>query len=88
MPSPERARQPAVGTSGTIRVRVPAISRGVTAATSWSDSFLAVLKDSDIRLVAYVPDNALTRLLNGVTAENYFMPVGTAFRQVARSPFR
>jgi hypothetical protein len=29
---------------------------------SWSDTFLAVLKDSDVRLVSYVPDNVLTPL--------------------------
>jgi sulfopyruvate decarboxylase alpha subunit len=43
---------------------------------SWSDSFLAVLKDNDVRLIAYVPDNVLTPLINGVTSDNYFMPVG------------
>lgn len=41
----------------------------------WSDTFLKVLKDNDIRLVAYVPDNVLTPLLTGVTSDNYFRPV-------------
>jgi len=43
---------------------------------SWSDTFLKLLKDNDVRLVAYVPDNVLTPLIAGVTADNYFLPVG------------
>jgi sulfopyruvate decarboxylase TPP-binding subunit len=34
------------------------------------------LKDNDIRLTAYVPDNAFTPLIAGVSADNYFLPVG------------
>jgi sulfopyruvate decarboxylase alpha subunit len=34
------------------------------------------LKDNDIRLIAYVPDNVLTPLIAGVSADNYFLPVG------------
>src|SRR5882672_408014 len=41
---------------------------------SWSDIFLKVLKDNDVRLVTYVPDNVLTPLIKGVNADNYFMP--------------
>lgn len=44
---------------------------------TWSDSFLSILKDNDVRLITYVPDNVLTPLINGVNADNYFMPVGT-----------
>jgi sulfopyruvate decarboxylase TPP-binding subunit len=40
---------------------------------SWSDIFLAALKDNDVRLVTYVPDNVLTPLITGVTSDNYFM---------------
>ena len=36
-----------------------------------------VLKDNDVRLVTYVPDNVLTPLLNGVTSDNYFRSVCT-----------
>src|SRR5579872_865954 len=43
---------------------------------SWSDSFLGILKTNDVRLVAYVPDNVLTPLIKGVTADNYFLPLG------------
>src|ERR1700735_2523063 len=42
---------------------------------TWSESFLAALKDNDVRLVGYVPDNVLTPLIKGVTADNYFMSV-------------
>ena len=43
---------------------------------SWSESFLTILKDNNVRLVSYVPDNVLTPLLNGVSSDNYFMSVG------------
>jgi sulfopyruvate decarboxylase alpha subunit len=43
---------------------------------SWSDTLLKILKDNDIRLIAYVPDNVLTPLIAGVNADNYFLPVG------------
>ncbi len=43
---------------------------------TWSDTFLGILKDNDVRLVAYVPDNVLTPLIEGVTADNYFLAVG------------
>jgi len=46
----------------------------------WSETFLATLKDNDVRLVTYVPDNVLTPLIKGVNADNYFMPV-TATRE-------
>ena len=42
---------------------------------SWSDSFLRTLKENDVRLVTYVPDNVLTPLIKGVTSDNYFMSV-------------
>lgn len=43
---------------------------------SWSDTFLGILKDNDVRLITYVPDNVLTPLIKGVTADNYFLSVG------------
>lgn len=43
---------------------------------AWSDTFLAILKDNDVRLITYVPDNVLTPLISGVAADNYFLPVG------------
>jgi sulfopyruvate decarboxylase TPP-binding subunit len=44
-------------------------------AMTWSDTFLGILKDNDVRLISYVPDNVLTPLIKGVTADNYFLPV-------------
>src|SRR6202161_3883602 len=43
---------------------------------SWSDTFLGLLKENDVRLISYVPDNVRTPLLKGVPADNYFLPVG------------
>src|SRR6476661_758886 len=43
---------------------------------AWSDSFLRSLKDNDVTLVTYVPDNVLTPLIAGAAADNYFMSVG------------
>ena len=51
---------------------------------AWSDTFLKVLKDNDVRLVAYVPDNVLTPLISGVHSDSYFMPV-CATREDGRS---
>jgi sulfopyruvate decarboxylase alpha subunit len=42
---------------------------------TWSDAFLGILKDNDVRLISYVPDNVLTPLIKGVTADNYFLSV-------------
>jgi hypothetical protein len=38
---------------------------------SWADSFLHTLKENDVRLVIYVPDNVLTPLIAGAAADNY-----------------
>ena len=43
----------------------------------WSQSFLYVLKDNDVRLATYVPDNVLKPLIAGVTADNHFTAVCT-----------
>jgi len=43
-----------------------------------SEAFPKVLKDNDVRLVAYVPDNVLTPLIAGVAADDDFMPVCAA----------
>ncbi|HEY4404454.1 MAG TPA: decarboxylase [Xanthobacteraceae bacterium] len=42
---------------------------------SWSDTFLDALKENEIRLVSYVPDNVITPLIQGAQADNYFMSV-------------
>ena len=43
---------------------------------TWADRFLDALKENDVRLVTYVPDNVLTPLIAGAAADNYFMAVG------------
>jgi sulfopyruvate decarboxylase TPP-binding subunit len=42
---------------------------------SWYDKFLTILKDNDVRLISYVPDNVLAPLLKGVNSDNYFLSV-------------
>ena len=44
---------------------------------TWSSTFLNTLKDNDVRLVTYVPDNVLTPLIQGITDDNYFISIGT-----------
>ena len=40
---------------------------------AWADSFLRTLKDNEVRLVSYVPDNVLAPPI--AAADNYFMSV-------------
>jgi sulfopyruvate decarboxylase alpha subunit len=40
---------------------------------SWSEVLLDTLKENDVRLVTYVPDNVLTPLIKGAATDNYFM---------------
>jgi hypothetical protein len=42
---------------------------------TWSDAFISTLKDNDVRLVSYMPDNVLTPLIKGVTGDNYFRSI-------------
>ncbi len=43
---------------------------------TWSETILTTLKDNEVRLVAYVPDNVLTPLVNGAVGDEYFIAVG------------
>ena len=43
---------------------------------TWYDTFLRILKENEVRLVAYVPDNVLTPLIREIAADNYFLSVG------------
>jgi len=52
-----------------------------------SEAFPKVLKDNDVRLVAYVPDNVLTPLIAGVAADDDFMPVCAAREDEAHALF-
>src|SRR5215510_11195481 len=54
----------------------PCRNRG-PCSMGWAESFLDTLKENDVRLVTYVPDNVLTPLIKGVNADNYFISVGT-----------
>jgi hypothetical protein len=47
---------------------------------NWSDQFLHALKQNDMRLVSYVPDNVLAPLIRGAEADNYFMTLGATVR--------
>jgi hypothetical protein len=40
------------------------------APMTWAESFLNTLKENDVRLVTYVPDNVLTPLIKGATTDN------------------
>jgi sulfopyruvate decarboxylase TPP-binding subunit len=42
---------------------------------TWSEAFLTVLKNNDIKLVTYVPDNVLTPLIKGAADDSYFKSV-------------
>jgi sulfopyruvate decarboxylase TPP-binding subunit len=55
------------------------------ARMSWSETFLQVLKDNDVRLVTYVPDNVLTPLIRGIHADNYFIPANATREDEAMS---
>ena len=42
---------------------------------TWSETFLTVLKDNNINLVTYVPDNVLTPLIKGAAEDSYFKSI-------------
>jgi sulfopyruvate decarboxylase alpha subunit len=41
----------------------------------WPEILLDTLKNNDVRLVTYVPDNVLTPLIKGVASDNYFTSI-------------
>jgi sulfopyruvate decarboxylase alpha subunit len=43
----------------------------------WSEVLLDTLKENDVRLVTYVPDNVLTPLIKGVDDDNYFISINS-----------
>lgn len=43
---------------------------------NWSDRLLQMLKQNEVRLVTYVPDNVLTPIISGAAADNYFIALG------------
>jgi hypothetical protein len=50
---------------------------------TWAHTFLRTLKENDVRLVTYVPDNVLTPLIDGAAADNYFMSIGATLEDEA-----
>ena len=42
---------------------------------TWSQTILDTLKENDVRLVSYVPDNVLTPLIKGVEEDSYFTSI-------------
>ena len=73
-------------------------NRGTAHQWAGRRAFLDTLKENDVRLVTYVPDNVLTPQIKGATADNYFISVCTtredeaigmvagAVRQTVRDP--
>lgn len=49
-----------------------------------AERFLHTLKENDVRLVSYVPNNVLTPLIAGAAADNYFVSVGATREDVLR----
>jgi sulfopyruvate decarboxylase TPP-binding subunit len=43
---------------------------------AWADAFLRTLKENEVRLVTYVPDNVLIPLISGAAADNHFLLIG------------
>lgn len=45
---------------------------GETPAPRWHEQIIAALKENEVRLVVYVPDNVLRPLLEAIHADSYF----------------
>ena len=45
---------------------------GAAKDATWHEAVIRALKDNDVRLIVYVPDNVLKPLINGIHADNYF----------------
>ena len=50
---------------------------------TWSDTFLRTLKENDVKLVSYVPDNVLTPLIGGAAAK---LTLQSQVRRIPRRP--
>jgi sulfopyruvate decarboxylase alpha subunit len=57
-------------------------SSGIADAT-WHEAVIRALKDNDVRLVVYVPDNVLKPLINAVTTDNGFTAFAAAREEEA-----
>jgi sulfopyruvate decarboxylase alpha subunit len=54
-----------------------------TADATWHEAVIRALKDNDVRLVVYVPDNVLKPLINAVRTDNSFMAFAAAREEEA-----
>ena len=43
---------------------------------TWYETFLRMLKENEVRLVTFVPDNVFTPLIREIAVDNYFLSVG------------
>lgn len=61
-----------------------AVSEGSAGAeAAWHEMLLTVLKENEVKLVTYVPDNVLSPLIAGVQADPYFQVVVTTREEEA-----
>lgn len=49
------------------------MTQQAASAPAWHDILRQALKDNDVRLVAYVPDNVLRPLIEGIHADPFFI---------------
>jgi sulfopyruvate decarboxylase alpha subunit len=54
-----------------------------TADATWHEAVIRALKDNDVRLVVYVPDNVLKPLINAVMTDNSFTAFAAAREEEA-----
>ena len=50
---------------------------------AWHEAVIQALKDNDVRLVVYVPDNVLRPLIDAVSADEFFTAFATAREEEA-----
>src|SRR5262245_48272237 len=56
---------------------------GETTTESWSETVVRVLKENDVSLVAYVPDNVIAPLIRLIEADPFFTVVSPAREEEA-----
>lgn len=58
-----------------------AVEAGTTP--DWADAFIAALKRHEVRLIAYVPDKVLAKLIRKLEADDYFTVLNPAREEEA-----
>ena len=56
---------------------------GETTSETWEDIVVRVLKDNDVSLITYVPDNVLARLIRLLEADPFFTVISPAREEEA-----